>query len=153
MKESKVLIAALSQEIRINHQPIFVSTKPGHFPMRPECYTMVLEILSDLGVESQDSVAWRKEWNRVHEWDARFFGDSFQLISEETIRDVLSDRPFGWIRFHEEIGWGYLTFSPPVFFDGDQYALIYASQSCGFLCGEGAWYVMERDNDQWTVVS
>jgi len=152
--ETRGLMEALAQMTQPpNRRPIPVNTDPGDYPMPEICHELIFEALSGLGVADRDVQAWEAERKRIVQWDSRFFGDGFQLVPADTIQAILKERVVGWLRFYEEIGYGFMTFSPPVFFSDYQYALIYASENCGFLCGSGTWYVLKREDDQWIIVN
>jgi hypothetical protein len=46
---------------------------------------------------------------------------------------------------------GYVGFSLPAYSDG-RHALVYASYTCGGLCGYGWFFLLERQGDSWKVL-
>ncbi|MBK1439658.1 hypothetical protein JHJ32_06650 [Parapedobacter sp. ISTM3] len=148
---SRTLFEDLAEDFSLDYRPMPVSAKP--YSQAPEgCYDAILESLDKLGIKELDTLSWAIEMKRRTEWDSLFFGDKFKLVPDDTIRSIFADDSRWWGYFNEHIGPGFLRFSLPIFFNDYHYALVYASENCGGLCGYGAWMIMRREEKHWVKV-
>ncbi len=79
----------------------------------------------------------------------------YGLVSSSEIESIFEKRGDVWGRYYQKFpgSQGILTFTRVGFNSDGTQALLYWSNICGGLCGEGAYVVMEKHNGQWLIVA
>jgi len=69
-----------------------------------------------------------------------------KMIKQDTVFSVFNDRSKGWSYFYNHFGFGYYSFSKPIFIRNNSICFFYRDHSACDLCGSGelAAYVLKK---------
>jgi len=90
---------------------------------------------------------------RPHTLDVERFGSGVRLIDPGRVRSFFLTRDRAWERFRAAYPGiqSFVQLSNVVYGPDGSTALVYASVSCGSLCGQGTLYFLTRDGEIWRV--
>ena len=95
-----------------------------------------------------------REVNRQQAFLQRFFHSDFdyELVDETQLDSIF--KAGDWFAFYKRFPGspGIMAFSRVGFNEDGTQALLYASNTCGGLCGGGYYVLMEKHNGRWVIV-
>src|SRR5581483_10093465 len=95
-----------------------------------------------------------REVNRQQAFLQRFFHSDFdyELVDETQLDSIF--KAGDWFAFYNRFPGspGIMAFSRVGFNEDGTQALLYASNTCGGLCGGGYYVLMEKHNGRWVIV-
>jgi hypothetical protein len=77
----------------------------------------------------------------------------YQLVSRSLISTIFIDKQVdGWKAFYDKYpnSDGYLDMSAVAFSPDRTIALVYLGHHCGWLCGDGTYHIMRKEDGKWT---
>ncbi|ANI88083.1 hypothetical protein A9P82_01385 [Arachidicoccus ginsenosidimutans] len=100
-----------------------------------------------------DSILKLPHLSLITKWTKTLLPDVSTIISRGSISNIFQDNTKGWNYFYKQYGYGYYSFSAPVFFNNYSSCLVYITHHCGWLCGDGGLYLYGKKKDKWQLVT
>ncbi len=82
-------------------------------------------------------------------------GKSHALLNQDVLDKTFKKGQDGWAKFYKLYpkAAGYWTFSRPGYNATGDEALLYVGHHCGWLCGTGHLYLLQKQSGDWVVVN
>jgi hypothetical protein len=79
----------------------------------------------------------------------------YEIITSDELRSIFEGGIEGWEKFYEKYpeSGGYILLSAVGFNADKTIAVVYMRHSCGGLCGEGQFYVLNKQDGKWMHLS